>query len=216
MIHLFKRNGAAGEGHLTERVRHSRGWADVLQFISAPASPSMRILDFGTTSPHNINLLTSFGHSVYMANIVGEAQKPEWVLAPAPGSRADSPAEYDGERFSATNLDFSGRDFDVILLWDTADYLPPPLVPTLFGRLRAVIRPGGRLLGFFHGKLEGPENGYARYQLTGTDELRLLGSEPLPVRQVISNRQIEKYLEGFETVRFFQGVDNVREVIATR
>lgn len=216
MIQLFKRKGAAGEGHLLERTRHSRGWADVLKFISSDPARSLRVLDFGTTSPHNINLLTSFGHSVYMANIVGEAQKPEWVLPPAPGSRVETPAEYDGDRFALNNLDFSGRDFDVILLWDTADYLPPQLVPVLFTRLRAVMRPGGRLLGFFHGKIEGPENGYARYQLTDTDALRLLGSEPLPVRQVISNRQIEKYLDGFDTIRFFQGVDNVREVIATR
>lgn len=216
MIHLFKRSGSTGEGHAPERTRPSRGWADVLKFIGGESAQPLRVLDFGTTSPHNINLLTSFGHSVYMANIVGEAQKPEWQLPPAADARADAPAEYDGERFAETVLDFSGRDFDVILLWDTADYLPPPLVPVLFARVRAVIRPGGMLLGFFHSKLEGPDNGYARYQLTEKNELRLLGSEPLPVRQVISNRGIEKYLEGFGTVRFFQGVDNLREVIATR
>lgn len=216
MIHLFKRSGSAGEGHVVERKRHSRGWADVLKFIGGDPAQSLRVLDFGATSPHNINLLTSFGHSVYMANIVGEAQKPEWQLPREAGARADSPVEFDGERFAESVLDFSGRDFDVILLWDTADYLPPQLVPALFARLRAVIRPGGMLLAFCHGKIEGPDNGYARYQLTETAELRLLGNEPLPVRQVISNRQVEKYLEGFGTVRFFQGVDNLREVIATR
>lgn len=216
MIHLFKRSGAAGEGHVLERKRQSRGWADVLKFISGEPAQSLRVLDFGTTSPHNINLLTSFGHSVYMANIVAEAQKPEWMLPREPGARPETPADFDGQRFAESVLDFSGRDFDVILLWDTADYLPQQLVPTLFARLRAVMRPGGMLLAFCHGKIEGPDNGYARYQLTESAELRLLGSEPLPVRQVISNRQIEKYLEGFGTVRFFQGVDNVREVIATR
>ncbi len=216
MIHLFKRSGSAGEGHALERKRHSRGWADALKFISGNPAQSLRVLDFGPTSPHNINLLTSFGHSVYMANIVGEAQKPEWLLPRAPGARAETPADFDGERFAESVLDFSGRDFDLILLWDTADYLPPPLVPTMFARLRAVMRPGGMLLAFCHGKLDGPDNGYARYQLTETDELRLLGSEPLPVRQIISNRQMEKYLQGFGTIRFFQGIDNVREVIATR
>ena len=111
---------------------------------------------------------------------------------------------------------FSGRDFDVILLWDTADYLPVPLVPGLFSRLRAVIRPHGRLLGFFHGRTDGPDAGYARFQLTDGPQLRMVGSEPLPVRQVLQNRQVERYLDGFGTIRFFQGSDNVREVLGIR
>lgn len=199
-----------------ERTRHSRGWAEVLKYLSSEPGRSLRVLDFGTTSPANINLLTSLGHSVYMANIVSEAAKPEWLVSPGAGSRASAEPEYDLERFAAANLDFSGRDFDVILLWDTADYLPPSLVPKLFERLRAVTRPEGRLLGFCHGKAEGPEVGYARYQITNSEELKLLGSEPYPIRQVIQNRQFERYLEGFSTIRFFQGADNVREVMAVR
>jgi hypothetical protein len=215
MLKMFRRGGGSGEGHVPERMRQSRGWADVLAYLRAEPSRSLRVLDFGATSPVNINLLTSLGHSVYMANVVGDAQRPEWVKSAGDGPRGKA-AEYDAEGFKAANLDFSGRDFDIILLWDTADYLPVPLVPTLFERLREVTRPEGRLLGFFHGKLEGPENGYARYQLTEGPELRILGNEPLPVRQVLQNRQIERYLEGFGTIRFFQGSDNVREVLAIR
>lgn len=215
MLKLFRRGGGAGEGHILERTRQSRGWADVLKYLRAEPARSLRVLDFGATSPVNINLLTSLGHSVYMANIVGEAQRPEWVLSAGDGPRGKA-AEYDTERFKAANLDFSGRDFDIILLWDTADYLPVPLVPSLFERLREVTRPEGRLLGFFHGKVEGPDNGYARYQLTEGPELKLLGNEPLAVRQVLQNRQIERYLDGFGTIRFFQGSDNVREVLAIR
>lgn len=213
MFNLFKRSGAAGEG-LVERIRPSRGWAEVLKYMRTEPSRSLRVLDFGSTSPANINLLTSLGHSVYMANIVGEAGKPEWLKPLPAGSRASAQPEYETERFTETNLDFSGRDFDVILLWDTADYLPPPLVPALFERLRAVTRPEGRLLGFFHGKADGENIGYARYQLTDSDQLKLLGNEPLPIRQILQNRQIERYLDGFNTVRFFQGADNVREVLA--
>ncbi len=190
----------------------------MLAHLREEPARSLRVLDFGTTAPSNINLLTSLGHSVYMANIVGEAQKPEWVKPSsdgASGPKAKAP-EYDAEKFKAANLDFSGRDFDVVLLWDTADYLPVPLVPVLFERLREVTRPDGRLLGFFHGKADGPNVGYARYQLTEGPDLRIIGNEALPVRQTLQNRQIEKYLEGFGTIRFFQGTDNVREVLAIR
>jgi len=215
MLKLFRRGGGAGEGNIPERTRHSRGWSDVLAYLRAEPARSLRVLDFGTTSPVNINLLTSLGHSVYMANVVSDAQRPEWVKSAGDGPRAKAP-EYDTERFKAATLDFSGRDFDIVLLWDTADYLPVPLVPVLFERLREVVRPEGRLLGFFHGKTEGPDTGYARYQLTEGPELRIIGNEPLPVRQVLQNRQIERYLEGFGTIRFFQGTDNVREVLAIR
>ncbi len=215
MFEFLKRRGSAGEGHVPERTRQSRGWTDVLAYLRSEPNRSLRVLDFGATSSSNINLLTSLGHSVYMANIVSEAQRPEWLLTGTDSVKPGKTPEYDNSRFAAANLDFSGRDFDIILLWDTADYLPSPLVPTLFERLRAVTRPDGRLLAFFHGKVDGPNTGYARYQLTDTSELRLLGNEPLAIRQVIQNRQIEKYLDGFSTIRFFQGTDNVREVLAT-
>ena len=214
MMHLFKRGGGPKDGRGQERIRASRGWAEVLKYLHSEPTQSLRVLDFGTTSPANINLLTSLGHSVYMANIVGEALKPEWIKPEAAGSRPGNTPDFDTERFAATNLDFSGRDFDVILLWDTADYLPPPLVPALFERLRAVTRPEARLPGFFHSKAEGPDTGYARYQLTDGDQLKVLGNETLPIRQIVQNRQIERYLEGFGTIRFFQGADNLRECIA--
>lgn len=216
MFKLFKRGGGAGDRDVVERLRPSRGWAEVLKFMRSEPARSLRVLDFGATSPANINLLTSLGHSVYMANVVGEASKPEWKLPAAPGAKPNTPPEYDAERFAETNLDFSGRDFDLILLWDTADYLPGPLVAPLFRRLREVTRPEGRLLGFFHGKADGPNVGYARYQITDTEQLKLLGNEALPIHQVLNNRQVERYLEGFSTVRFFQGGDNVREVLAIR
>lgn len=215
MLKLFRRGGGAGEGHVPERTRASRGWADVLAHLRTEPARSLRVLDFGTTSPSNINLLTSLGHSVYMANIVGEAQKPEWIKTVADAARGRV-AEYDAERFKNAQLDFSGRDFDIVLLWDTADYLPLPLASALFERLREVTRPGGRLLGFFHGKSDGPNVGYARYHLTEGPELRIVGNDSLPIHQTFQNRQIENFLDGFGTIRFFQGTDNVREVLGLR
>jgi SAM-dependent methyltransferase len=174
------------------------------------------VLDFGATSPSNINYLTSLGHSVYMANIVQDASRPEWLKPVAPEAAPEVTGDFDVERFIAANLDFSGRDFDVILLWDTANYLPPQMVPALFERLRDVLRPEGRLLAFFHGRLEGPETAFSRYQLSDSDDLLVLDSGALPVRAVYQTRQVERFLEGFSNIRFFLGKDNVREVIAVR
>jgi SAM-dependent methyltransferase len=184
---------------------------DILAFLKA--SESLRVLDFGTTSPANINFLTSMGHSVYMANVVQEANKPEWQL---PAEEGSSVARYDVEGFVRANLDFSGRDFDVVLLWDTASYLPPPMVPAVFERLRGVLRPDGRLLALFHGRIDGPETAFSRYQLSDTEQIGVVHAGDYPVRQVYQMRQIEKLLEGFGSTRFFLGKDNAREVIAVR
>ena len=192
-------------------TRHSRGWSDLLKHLKS--SEGLRVLDFGATSPANINYLTSLGHSVYMANIVQDATRPEWRTQPEPGS--DTPAEFDVERFVAANLDFSGRDFDIVLLWDTANYLPPSVVPALFRRLREVLRPDGRLLAFFHGRTEGPETLFSRYQLTESEDLLVHQSGSFPVLQIYQTRQVERFLEGFSSIRFFLGRDNVREVMAT-
>ncbi|WP_327333376.1 class I SAM-dependent methyltransferase [Bryocella elongata] len=173
---------------------------------------SLRVLDFGATSPSNINYLTALGHSVYMANIVQDASRPEWLT---PSGEGVTP-EYDVERFVSSNLDFSGRDFDVVLLWDTADYLPKQLVPAVFDRLRTVLRPDGRLLAFFHGKIDGTGTRFSRYQLTNTENLDLIESGEFPMLQVYPTRQIEKFFEGYSSTHFYLGKDNVREVIAVR
>lgn len=208
----FLKKGHGSSAHSSVRPpRHSRGWIEVRTYLEKTSS--LRVLDFGITSPSNINYLTSRGHSVYMANIVQDATRPEWIKPPVD---SNSQPTFDVDGFIAANLDFSGRDFDVILLWDTASFLPPELVPALFERLRNVLRPDGRLLAFFHGRLEGPETAFARFQLGDADELVALDSGTFPVRKVYQPRQVEKFLEGYSGTRFFLGKDNVREVLAVR
>ena len=214
MFGMFKKERGS-TAHSSERPpRHSRGWVEVRTYLEQ--TQSLRVLDFGTTSPANINYLTSRGHSVYMANIVQDATRPEWHKPVQLFDPKDTEPEFDVDGFITANLDFSGRTFDVILLWDTANYLPPEMVPALFARLRKVLRPNGMLLAFFHGRLEGPETAFSRFQLADADDLLALDSGSFPVRKVYQTRQVEKFFEGYSSFRFFLGKDNVREVIAIR
>ena len=208
---LFRKGDkSSGAKMLVQGPRSSSGWRDILAYLKE--TESLRVLDFGATSSHNINYLTSMGHSVYMANLVQEAARPEWRR---PLEEGASP-QFDVAGFVETNLNFSGRDFDVVLVWDTADYLPTELVPALFEKLHQVLRPHGRLLALFHGSPPSPQKPFTRYQLTETDQLLLLASGTFPFQQNYQTRQIEKFLAGYASVRFFLGKDNVREVIAVR
>ena len=173
------------------------------------------MLDFGATSPANINYLTSLGHSVYMANIVQDAARQEYWAQP-PQAPAKAKPEFAVDRFVEGNFEFAQRAFDVVLLWDTANFLPSSLVPVLFERLGQILKADGRLLAFFHGRNEGPGTEFTRFQITDSDLLTMLSAGPHPIQALYQTRQIEKFLEGYSNIRFVLGKDNVREVIAIR
>lgn len=190
--------------------RHSSGWGDLLKYLQT--TESLRLLDVGATSSHNINFLTGLGHSVYMANFVEDAARPEWLMSPEPGTEA----VFDSKAFLEANATFAGRGFDVIALWDALDYLPRDLVAPLIHRLHEVLAPGGKLLAFFHTKMSLPESTFVRYHLSESNAVQMQKLGTYPIVQNFQNRQIERLLQDFESYRFFLAKDSVQEVIATR
>jgi hypothetical protein len=189
--------------------RHSSGWKDLLKHLKS--EESLRVLDIGPTSSTNINYITSLGHSIYMANLVEEAAKPEWLI---PGEAGEE-ARFDVDGFLTSNLNFSGRNFDVVILWDTVDYLPEPLLVPVFSRIHQVMEPGGLMLAFFHATTS-PESTFCRYHLTDTDVVEMQRAGNYPLLHIYSNRKIENMLSEFSTYRFFLAKDSLREVIITR
>ncbi len=211
MRNLFSSDSSSGaKGAAGNRVpRHSSGWKELLKHLST--QESLRVLDIGPTSSTNINYITSLGHSIYMANLVEEAAKPEWVIP----AEEDKPAGFDVEGFLKSNLNFSGRMFDVVILWDTADYLPEPLLAPVFERIHEVLQPGGLMLAFFHAAPD-TEASFNRYHLTETDVIEMQRAGSYPLLNIYSNRKIENMLSGFSNFRFFLAKDSLREVIITR
>lgn len=206
---------AGGSGSADRVPRHSSGWGQVLERMRK--DESLRVLDIGPTSSGNINLITALGHSIYLANLVEEAARPEWVLHDADGA----PAGFDVERFLDAHLNFSGRGFDIVLFWDSADYLPAPVLAPVLERIHQVMAPGGSLLAIFHsspgpGQALAPGTGFSRYHLTDTSQVNVQHVGDYPIRQTYTNRQIEKLFAAYKSYRFFLGKDNLREVIVSR
>ncbi len=218
MIGRFFRRGRDGE--LQDRPttltgpripRHSSGWAALLKHLRE--EQGLRVLDIGPTSPQNINFLTNMGQSVYMADLVHEALHGDWELPPA--EEGGEPG-FNAEKFFQSNLNFQGREFDVVLLWATLDYIPSGLIVPLVARLKEATRPAGKVLAIFHSKPTGPYTTYCRYHLTADAEIEMQESEPFPVQRVYTNRRIEQLFEGWGGYRFFLAKDNLYEVIITR
>jgi hypothetical protein len=206
---------AGGVTAANERVpRHSSGWGQLLERMRS--EESLRVLDIGPTSSTNINFITALGHSIYLANLVEEAAKREWIVA-----QEDGVGRFDVDRFLATHLNFSGRGFDVVLFWDTADYLPEELLKPVIDRIHEVMAPGGQMLAMFHAGANtsgsrAQNADFYRYHLTDTNKVEVQRAGDYPLLNTYSNRQTEKLLEAFKGFHFFLGKDNVREVVVTR
>jgi len=190
--------------------RYSSGWVKVLSRLKDESG--LRVLDIGPTSPNNINFLTNLGHSVYMADLVEEAVRPEWVLPAQEGE----PQGYDVEGFLTRHMDFGDRRFEVILLWDALDYIPAALTEAILHKLAAVMTEHGLTLAFFHSRLTGPETVFCRYHILDGDTLQTQECEPYPVLRNFQNRQIETLLQELGACRFLLAKDNTREVVVTR
>lgn len=193
--------------------RHSSGWGQMQKHLRA--RESLRLLDIGPTSAGNINFITNLGHSVYMANLVDDAARPEYQIHETDGPDAGK-STYDIPRFLKDNLDFAGRVFDVVTLWDTADYLPEPLVGPMIDRLHEVMEPGGQLLALFHSKISGVDTAFSRYHLTATDQLELQSIGNHPILHTYTTRQVETLFKRFASHKFFLAKDTLREVIVIR
>jgi hypothetical protein len=217
---LFGSRSSSSESssNVARVTRHSSGWLQMLKHLGT--GESYRVLDFGPTSAGNINLITTMGHSIYMANLVDDAARPEYLLPSVEGE----PAVFDTERFLAENFDFRGRVFDVVLLWDTLDYLPKELVQPITDRLFEVMSPLGQLLAIFHSsatpgttaKPTAEDLTFSRYHLTETANLELQRIGGRPLKATYTNRQVEAFFHLYTGYKFFLAKDALREVIVTR
>jgi hypothetical protein len=218
MLSFFGGKDRPGAGAVAnERVpRHSSGWGQLLERMRS--EESLRVLDIGPTSSTNINFITALGHSIYLANLAEDAAKREWYTAPDEGGVS----HFDVERFLATHLSFSGRGFDVVLFWDTADYVPEELLGPALERIHEVMAPGGQMLAMFHSPSGAatvggaPRTDFCRYHLTDTNKVDVQRAGDYPLLNSYTNRQIEKLLASFKGYHFFLGKDNLREVLVTR
>ncbi len=190
--------------------RHSGGWGVLRKRLAA--EPGLRVLDCGTTSPANINYLTSLGHSVYMADLLADAFSEEWQK----GVDEDGKTIWDVEGFTSQNLSFSGRSFDMVLLWTTLDYLPEALVAPVVNALYGVLVPGGQVLAVFHTKLEPEQSPHHRFHITPTDDVELQLARPMTQQRALTNRNIERLFTAWKGLKQFLAKDGVSEAIITR
>jgi hypothetical protein len=190
--------------------RYSGAWSTLRKRLQTETG--LRVIDAGATSPTNINYLTALGHSVYMADLVHDAWTGDWQR----GTDEDGNSIWDSEAFLDSTLSFSGKKFDIVLLWTTLDYLPEALVNPVVTRLYTSMNEGGSVLALLHTKTQGPMTENSRFHLTPTDEVEVQAGEPYPIQRAFTNRSIERLFAGWSGHRQFLAKDALSEVIMTR
>lgn len=190
--------------------RHSGGWSAIRKRLEA--EPGLRVIDTGYTSPGNINYLTGLGHSVFLADLVHDGCTGNWVT----GTDQDGNPIWDSKSFLDQSLKFTGRTFDVVLLWTALDYLPEPLVAPVVERLFNAMNPGGQVLAFFHTREHGEETAHCRFHLTSGDDVEMQMSQQFPIQRAFTNRNIERLFGGWSGLKQFLAKDSILEVVIKR
>lgn len=187
------------------------GLSEFMRNLTSSGEQKMCVLDLGPTSPINIALLTEMGVRVFNEDILSESQDASYSVKQEDGS-----LQIDAAKFFAENLDYAADQFDAILFWDVADYLPEGLVKPLVERLQAMLKPKGHLLAFFHTKDAGNESLYSRHHIVQKDTLELEPIQGFKLQRIFNNRHIENLFKDFASRKFFLGRDNIREVLMVR
>lgn len=190
--------------------RHSGGWAALRKRLEC--EPGLCVVDVGYTSPSNINYLTGLGHSVFLSDLVHDACAGDWKN----GEDDDGNPVWDVQGFLDQSLNFSGRMFDVVLLWTALDYLPEPLVQPVVNHFRSAMNPGGQVLALFHTRTHGDEVQHCRFHLTPSNDVEIQLAQQFPIQRAFTNRSIERLFSGWAGHRQFLAKDSVSEVIMTR
>jgi len=108
------------------------------------------------------------------------------------------------------------EEFDAVMFWDLADFLPEPLVKPLIERIQVAMKPGGILFGLFHTKDAGPDSPFYRYNIASKDTLELQPARAFRLQRIFNNRHVENLFREYSSIKFFLGRDNIREVLVIR
>lgn len=193
-----------------ERVqRRSTGFSEFIKWMAR--EEGLCVLDLGSTSPANITFFIGLGHRFHQEDMLRLASDKSLIV-----SNGEGGTTIDVNRFLDENLRFERQEFDAVMFWDLADYLPEPLVKPVIERLHVGMKPGAILFSFFHTKDAGAAVPFYRYNIASKDTLEMQPATPYKLQRVFNNRHVENLFRDFNSIKFFLGRDNIREVLVIR
>ena len=199
-----------GQGVAAEIVRRSSG---AEQFFKAlRPDETLSILDLAGASQANVSYILGLGHRLSSEDIMGAIDQcfgdGDFLENQGMASR--------GQRFLDQVLQFPPEHFDAALVWDTLQFLVPPLLDQVVERLLHIMRPGGIMLAFFSSSERASTMPLYQYRIQDEKSLVLVPkSTERPIRYY-NNRGIERLFHDAQSLKFFLSRDHLREVLIRR
>ncbi len=100
--------------------------------------------------------------------------------------------------FLRENLEFPDRSFDGALIWDTLQFLAPPLLQDTVDRLYRILRPQSSLLAFFHAEEKAQTAPLYSYRIVESKIMSLTPRNQVRPVQYFNNRSLEKLFQKFQ------------------
>ena len=210
----------------------NRGWAlaeletrqshGLDQFCSLlEERPGLAILDLAGASQGTINFITGLGHRLCFDDFlehldISFAEGSSPLTAGAASFYENQSDPHRVEEFFRGALDFPDAHFDGALLWDALEYLAPPLLARVMGRLHATLRPGAVVLALFHAQEQKAPIPSFSYRIQDRKTIAMTRRGDRQRAQFFNNRGLERLFEDFKSVKFFLTRDAIREVIVRR
>lgn len=207
-LHPERRNG---DSAAQAQTRASNGLDQF--FSSIDGEENLSILDFAGASQANVSFITALGHRIYSNDVLHSLEEMFGGAGDFLANQADPERV---RRFLGESLEFPEQTFDGALLWDTLQFLTPPLLDDTVERLFQVLRPGSYLLALFHAEEKARTAPLYSYRIVEKKIMSLTprgGARPV---QYFNNRSLEKVFQKFQSVKFFLTRDHLREVIVRR
>ncbi len=184
------------------------------QFFSSISDlPNLSILDLGGASQANVSFITSLGHRLYSDDILRSIDNSFGRESDVMANQSD-PQKV--EEFFNQTMDFPDAKFDGALVWDTFQFLAPPVLQLTIQRIFRILRPGASLLAFFNAEEKANVIPVYTCRITDSKTLSLTPRGQRKPAQFFNNRSLEKLFHEFSSVKFFLARDHLREVIVKR
>lgn len=189
-----------------ETTRLSRGLEQFL--LTLRDQPTCAVLDLCGANQANINYITNLGHRISSESILHSL---DTIWNDPNLSESRKIAEFVEQTFNYHASTFGG-----ILVWDTLQYLPAPLLEAVLERLMLLLSPGGMVLSYFQADEKVRVVPAYSYRIVDGKTVMLSPRGLRNREQYFNNRAIEKLFEGCGAVKFFLTRDHLREVLVRR
>lgn len=211
--HGQTRTGAVATPPATHAPSHSRNSHGLDQFFgSIQDRTELSLLDFTGANQANISFITNLGHRLYSDDVLHSLDATfgdgDFFANQSDPKRV--------QQFLEQTLNFPDRYFDGALVWDTLQFLAPPLLDVVVDRLFRILRPDAYLLAFFHSDEKASTIPVYSYRISDPKTLLLAARGKRPPAQFFNNRSLERLFHQFASVKFFLTRDHLREVIVKR